>query len=90
MKFYVTLGKCKITLKDIMLSIVSGVFISIIILLWQLVGLIERPLVYSVGSFIGSSLGFALLIIGFAGFLGTIEEVRKELQGKDKAMVEQL
>lgn len=80
MRFYITIGKCKMTVRDLGLSMVFGIFISVIILFWQSVGFVDRPLIHSLWSFLVSSLGFALVALGLAGFLETIQQVKNELQ----------
>jgi|Wag4MinimDraft_14_1082654.scaffolds.fasta_scaffold01128_4 hypothetical protein len=82
MRFQVTIGKHTITLSDIVLSIVSGAFISVIILFWQFTGLIEKPLIHSPGDFLVSTLGFALFTLGFASAIETIEQTKEEFEGE--------
>lgn len=80
MGFYIIIGKCKMTGRDLGLSIAFGIFISVIILFWQFVGFIDRPLISSPWGFLASSMGFALFTLGLAGSLETIQQTKIELQ----------
>ncbi|MCO6040533.1 hypothetical protein [Thermococcus alcaliphilus] len=74
MNFYITLGRHKITPKEFALSIISGIVISLTILFWQIVGVIEKPLITSIKGFSESSLGFALLLIALVSAIETIKQ----------------
>ncbi|MCA6213505.1 hypothetical protein GQS78_04315 [Thermococcus bergensis] len=60
---YIKIGKYKVTGIDPGLGMAIGMFISVIILFCQFVGLIDKPLISSLRDFLVSSIAFALLTI---------------------------
>lgn len=74
MQFAIILGKYKANAKELALSIVAGMILSLIILFWQVSGVLEKVLISSPKEFLESSLAFALLLLGVASAMETIKQ----------------
>ncbi|MCA6214209.1 hypothetical protein GQS78_08110 [Thermococcus bergensis] len=72
MKLHIQIGSGVFDSRRIMVSFLIGAVITSIILVWQLSGVIEKPMVRSISDFVVASFGFALLVMTLAGIFETI------------------